>query len=93
MATGTIKTKTDRGFGFITAEGREGDLFFHSNELDGVTFDELQVGDEVEFVIAKTDKGDNATKVSKVGAQAEVKAEAKDDSEVKEEAEEEVKAE
>ena len=38
---GVIKKKTDKGFGFITAEGQEKDLFFHSNSLVGVTFDEL----------------------------------------------------
>lgn len=97
METGTIKTKTDRGFGFITAEGRGGDLFFHSNELVGVTFEDLQVGDKVQFEISKTEKGDNAIKVSRVEMQAEEeseeKEEAEDDSEVEEESEEEVKAE
>jgi len=83
METGTIKTKTDRGFGFITAEGREGDLFFHSNELVGVTFEDLQVGDKVQFEISKTEKGDNATKVSKVEAQAEAKEESGEKEEVK----------
>jgi cold shock CspA family protein len=29
--TGTIKTLTDRGFGFIAREGEEKDLFFHAN--------------------------------------------------------------
>jgi cold shock protein len=46
---GTIKTKTDRGFGFIAAEGAEKDLFFHNSGLVGVTFEELNVGDSVEF--------------------------------------------
>ena len=46
---GTIKTKTDRGFGFISREGEPKDLFFHSNDLVGVTFDELQVGAAVTF--------------------------------------------
>jgi len=35
--TGTIKTKTDRGFGFISREGEAKDLFFHSKDLNGVT--------------------------------------------------------
>ena len=38
---GTIKTLTEKGFGFISREGETDDLFFHSNELSGVTFDEL----------------------------------------------------
>ena len=41
---GTIKTKTDRGFGFISREGEAKDLFFHSSDLSGVTFDELKEG-------------------------------------------------
>ncbi len=48
MAKGTIKKLMDRGFGFITAEGEE-DLFFHSNSLEGVEFNSLSEGQEVEF--------------------------------------------
>ncbi|MFC1899681.1 cold-shock protein [Chloroflexota bacterium] len=48
MTKGTIKKLTDRGFGFITAEGEE-DLFFHSNSLEGVEFNNLSEGQEVEF--------------------------------------------
>jgi cold shock protein len=52
MMTGTIKTLTDRGFGFIAREGEAKDLFFHSKELKGVTFDELKVGDMLQFEVA-----------------------------------------
>jgi CspA family cold shock protein len=55
--TGTIKTKTDKGFGFISREGEEKDLFFHSNDLSGVTFAELQEGATVEFDVVEGDKG------------------------------------
>ena len=54
---GTIKTKTDRGFGFIAREGETKDLFFHSKDLVGVTFDELQVGAVVTFDVVETEKG------------------------------------
>lgn len=47
--TGVIKKKTDKGFGFITVQGQEKDLFFHSKSLVGVTFDELNEGDTVSF--------------------------------------------
>ncbi|MFC1968778.1 cold-shock protein [Chloroflexota bacterium] len=48
MAKGTIAKLMDRGFGFIkTEEG--GDLFFHRNELEGVEFNNLSEGQEVEF--------------------------------------------
>ena len=46
---GTVKTKTDRGFGFIARDGEAKDLFFHSKDLVGITFDEIQVGDTVSF--------------------------------------------
>jgi CspA family cold shock protein len=60
---GKIKTKTDRGFGFISREGEEKDLFFHSNDLDGVTFEDLQEGAEVTFDVVDGDKGPNAKNV------------------------------
>jgi cold shock protein len=63
--TGTVKTKTDKGFGFIAREGEEKDLFFHSNDLSGVTFDEIQVGDTVTFEIANGPKGQNAKNVAR----------------------------
>ncbi len=65
MQTGTIARLTDKGFGFITVEGQEKDLFFHSNELVGVSFDELREGDKLSFEIAESPKGPNAIKVSK----------------------------
>ena len=60
---GTIKTKTDRGFGFISREGEAKDLFFHSNDLVGVTFDALQVGAAVTFDIVDGEKGQSAKNV------------------------------
>ncbi len=65
---GTIKTLNPRGFGFIAREGETKDLFFHSKELQGVTFDELKVGDTVTFEVADSEKGPNATGVSRVDA-------------------------
>ena len=61
--TGKIKTLTDRGFGFIARDGEEKDLFFHSKDLNGVTFDELKVGDELSFEIVQGDKGPSAKNV------------------------------
>ncbi len=60
---GTIKTKTDRGFGFISREGIDKDLFFHSNDLVGVTFEELQVGAAVTFEVVDGQKGQSAKNV------------------------------
>ena len=60
---GIIKKKTDKGFGFISREGEAKDLFFHSNDLVGVTFDELQEGASVTFDIEDTQKGPAAKNV------------------------------
>lgn len=62
---GVIKKKTDKGFGFITVEGQEKDLFFHSNSLVGVSFDELKEGDKVTFEVEESQKGPNATNVKR----------------------------
>ena len=63
---GTIKTLVkDRGFGFIAREGETKDLFFHSKELKGVTFDELKEGDALTFDVANGEKGLSATNVSR----------------------------
>ncbi len=56
----------DRGFGFISREGQDKDLFFHSKELQGVAFEELREGDSVQFEVSESPKGPNATKVSKI---------------------------
>ncbi|MBP6945862.1 MAG: hypothetical protein Greene07147_195 [Parcubacteria group bacterium Greene0714_7] len=63
--TGTIKTLTDRGFGFISREGETKDLFFHSKDLVGVTFDELKAGDVVSFEVQQGEKGPSAVNVSR----------------------------
>ncbi len=48
MPKGTIRRLTDRGFGFIKTED-ETDLFFHRNDIEGVEFNSLSEGQEVEF--------------------------------------------
>jgi len=63
---GTIKTLTEKGFGFITVDGEEKDLFFHGNELKGVTYEELKVGDRVSFEKTDSEKGPNATNVTRI---------------------------
>ncbi|MBI4133707.1 cold shock domain-containing protein [Candidatus Uhrbacteria bacterium] len=63
--TGTIKTLTDKGFGFITVEGREKEVFFHSSALVGVSYTELSAGDTVSFEIEESDKGPRATNVKR----------------------------
>ena len=66
MSQGVIARLTDKGFGFITREGEDKDLFFHSNELVDVSYNDLREGDTVEFEIEEGPKGLNAVKVKKV---------------------------
>lgn len=67
MEQGTIKRLvSDRGFGFISREGSDKDLFFHSKELQGVQFNELKEGDKVQFEVSESPKGPNATNVSRI---------------------------
>lgn len=63
--TGTIKTLKDRGFGFISREGEAKDLFFHSKDLVGVTFEELREGDTLSFEVANGEKGPSAVNVQR----------------------------
>ncbi|MBI4089013.1 cold-shock protein [Candidatus Kaiserbacteria bacterium] len=69
MKEGTVIKKNERGFGFIKVDGApEGskDLFFHSNELRNISFEELREGDRVSFEIGDSPKGPNALNVSKI---------------------------
>jgi CspA family cold shock protein len=62
---GTIKTLTEKGFGFISREGETKDLFFHSKELSGVTYEDLREGDEVTFEVVNGEKGPAAVNVQR----------------------------
>jgi len=63
MPKGTIRRLVaDRGFGFITTEQRE-DLFFHRNELQGVDYNSLREGQQVEFEVGEGPDGSCAVKV------------------------------
>lgn len=62
---GTIKTLTERGFGFISREGESKDLFFHSKELKGVEYSDLKVGDNVTFDVVNNEKGPAAVNVTR----------------------------
>jgi cold shock protein len=57
MATGTIKTLTDRGFGFIRPEEGGDDLFFHRTALNGVSFEQLRQGDRVSYTAEADQRG------------------------------------
>lgn len=47
---------TDRGFGFIRTESKE-DLFFHRSQLQGIDYNSLREGQQVEFEIGQGRNG------------------------------------
>ena len=49
MATGTIKSLRDRGFGFITPDGGSQDLFFHHSAVTDGGFEMMREGQKVSF--------------------------------------------
>lgn len=53
---GTIKVLKE-GYGFISSEETEGDTFFHANNLEGSEFNDLVVGNELEFEIGEGNNG------------------------------------
>ena len=63
MTEGTIKKKTDRGFGFIRTS-RGDDLFFHMSAVEGVRFEDLKQGQRVSFNEGQGPKGPRAENVS-----------------------------
>lgn len=66
MQKGTIATLNEKGFGFLKIEGGEKDVFFHSNELVDIRFDDLRPGDVMEFDVEESPKGKNAVRVTKI---------------------------
>lgn len=63
MSEGTIKRITDKGFGFIDVGGGK-DLFFHSSNVEGASFDDLREGQRVTFTEGHGPKGPRAENVS-----------------------------
>ncbi len=63
---GVIKKLNEKGFGFITPEGEDKDVFFHRNDLVDADFDNLHEGDKVTFEKEASDKGPKAVNVTLV---------------------------
>ena len=61
---GIIKKLNEKGFGFITPEGADKDLFFHRNDLVDVDFNDLREGDKVTFKEEASEKGPKAVEVA-----------------------------
>ena len=50
-----------RGYGFIEVEGKEGDIFFHVSNYPQTSLP--QTGQEIEFTLTETPKGEEATEI------------------------------
>jgi len=67
MAQGTVKWfNNDKGFGFITPDGGEKDVFVHHSEIKGDGFRSLSENQRVEFEITQGPKGPQAVGVTAV---------------------------
>lgn len=65
MKEGIIKRLTDKGFGFIDI-GSDKDLFFHSSDLEGVSYEQLQEGQKVSYTEGRGPKGPRAEHVKAI---------------------------
>ena len=64
MASGKVDFFNDTGgYGFISTEDADDDVFFHMEDVGG---DDLTEGEEIEFDIEQADKGPRATNVVRV---------------------------
>lgn len=64
--SGTVKWFNDaKGFGFITPDNGQKDVFVHYSAIGGNGFKSLAEGDQVEFEVTDGAKGPQASNVTK----------------------------
>jgi len=64
MAQGTVKWfNPDKGFGFITPDGNEPDVFVHFSAIEGSGYRNLEENQRVEFDVTQGAKGPQAERV------------------------------
>lgn len=65
--TGIVKWfSNQKGYGFITPDNGGKDVFVHHTAITGEGYKTLSEGQKVQFQIARTDKGDQASNVVKL---------------------------
>jgi len=65
VATGVVKWfNSEKGFGFITPDNGDGDVFVHYSEIQGNGFRSLEENARVEFEVGQGQKGPQATSVT-----------------------------
>jgi cold shock protein len=65
MPEGKIKRLTDKGFGFIE-DGSDKDMFFHSSNVEGTSFEQLREGQRVSYTEGRGPKGPRAENVKPI---------------------------
>ena len=64
MFKGTVKWfNSEKGFGFITRDDGEGDLFAHFSQIETDGFKTLNEGEKVSFNITRGPKVDQASNI------------------------------
>ena len=71
LTIGRVKWfNTKKGYGFITREDNEEDIFVHYTSISGDGYRALEKGEDVQFELVEGPKGLQAQNVSKVQQEA-----------------------